>query len=189
MERKKVFQENVAAYCVSKLAEKESDINQAKLEYGLTVLFLNLTKIMIVLLLAIITGVFSASLCSLVVFSCLRLNIFGRHASNSLVCTIESCLLFVFLPYLLLLRSSTNLMVMIMLFSSIIICIFAPLYTVATPRKSSKETKKHRILAVLTTIMFLIIDSLTTIPVLRTGITSALFIAGLVIFPLHKERV
>lgn len=74
------------------------DINIIR--YGLEGIYLTITKVLIIIILSFILGIFKEVIIFLILFNIIRSVAFGLHASSSLVCLISSTLIFILLPYL-----------------------------------------------------------------------------------------
>ena len=72
-----------------------------KLIYGMEILLINVSKLIIIYLLAAALGVVVPTLITHGAYVAVKRYSFGLHALNSTVCTIVSCCLFVFIPWLL----------------------------------------------------------------------------------------
>ena len=78
------------------LSEEEKE----KLEYGLEGLYMTITKLVIIFLIALLLGFIREFLITLIFFNIIRFPGFGFHASKSIVCLISSTLLILGLPYI-----------------------------------------------------------------------------------------
>ncbi|MCL2398998.1 MAG: accessory gene regulator B family protein [Defluviitaleaceae bacterium] len=72
-----------------------------KMELGMEILLINVSKIIIIYLLAILLGILGQTLIIHGAFMLTKRYSFGLHALNSTVCTVLSCCMFVFIPLLL----------------------------------------------------------------------------------------
>ena len=70
------------------------------IRYGLEGIYLTITKVLIIIILSFILGIFKEVIIFLILFNIIRSVAFGLHASSSLVCLISSTLIFILLPYL-----------------------------------------------------------------------------------------
>ncbi|MBO1301369.1 MULTISPECIES: accessory gene regulator B family protein [unclassified Enterococcus] len=77
-----------------------SPIEQAKVEYGLSILFVDLFKMMVMYAIAFLLHIVGAVFITHLVFISVRFTTKGVHASNSAVCTILSVLFLVVLPWI-----------------------------------------------------------------------------------------
>lgn len=77
-----------------------SPIEQAKVEYGLSILFVDLFKMLVMYGIAFLLHIVGAVFITHLVFISVRFTTKGFHASNSAVCTILSVLFLVVLPWI-----------------------------------------------------------------------------------------
>ena len=77
-----------------------SPIEQAKVEYGLSILFVDLFKMIVMYGIAFLLHIVGAVFITHLVFISVRFTTKGFHASNSAVCTILSVLFLVVLPWI-----------------------------------------------------------------------------------------
>ena len=71
-----------------------------KIEYGLTGLYLTISKIIVIFILAFIIGIFKEMLIFMILFNIFRSTAFGLHATKSWVCLVSSIFAFIGLPLL-----------------------------------------------------------------------------------------
>ena len=77
-----------------------NDEEKEKLQYGLEGLYLTITKLVVIFLVAFLLGFIKEFIITLILFNIIRFPGFGFHASKSIVCLITSTLLILGLPYL-----------------------------------------------------------------------------------------
>ena len=85
---------------INHYAGKEG-LEYTKMVFGLESFLINVSKLIIVYTFAILLGILPQTLITQGAFALLRRYSFGLHALKSTVCTIVSCCLFVFIPWLL----------------------------------------------------------------------------------------
>ena len=73
------------------LSEKDKD----KIKYGLEGLYLTITKLIFIIIISIILGIFKEVILLLLTFNGIRLTAFGVHAKRSIDCLISSSLFFI----------------------------------------------------------------------------------------------
>lgn len=96
---KEVFLNHTINFIASnqkQLSEKEKE----KLSYGLEGLYMTVTKLIIIFLIALMLGFIKEFIIALIFFNILRFPGFGFHASKSIICLISSTVLILGLPYL-----------------------------------------------------------------------------------------
>ena len=95
---KKFVTKNIMNYI-----EKNTDYNKIKLkeiEYGIVSIYLTFSKIIIILILSLILGIFKEVIIFMILFNILRTTGFGLHATKSWICLLSSTLIFIGVPLL-----------------------------------------------------------------------------------------
>lgn len=124
------------------------------IEYGLESLYLTFTKIIIILILSIILGIFKETLLMILFYNVIRLFAFGLHAKNSIACLITSLILFIGGTYLSIYLDIDIIVKLILsTICIILIIIYAPADTEKRPLINSKKRKKFKILSIITSII------------------------------------
>ena len=144
----------------------EKDVE--KLRYGLEGIYLTVQKLIVIIILSLILGIFKEVLITLILFNIIRFTGFGFHAEKSIQCLFISLFQFVILPY-------------ICIVSYIL---FAPADTVKRPLPNAKKRKIRKWSTVLigfiyTSLIIIFFNTFIT-PLLL----SALIIEVIVINPL-----
>lgn len=75
-------------------------IKQEELKYGLVGIYLLISKLIVILILSIILGIFKEVIIFTIIYIPIRAVSFGLHATKSWICLIVSTLLFVGLPFI-----------------------------------------------------------------------------------------
>ena len=121
-----------------------------KMAYGMEVMLINISKLVIIYLLSWALGLLVQSLIVHVAYVLIKRYSFGLHALNSTVCTVVSCCLFVFIPWLLYGVEVGNLAVA-GVFAVIIFCLwrYAPADTEARPLVGAKIRARNKKKAVI----------------------------------------
>ena len=86
---------------VMNLIEKNGNYNEEKLsiiKYGLEGLYLTITKLIIIFLLAYLLNIFKEMIIFLLIYNIIRTTSFGLHATKSWICLITSTLIFIGFP-------------------------------------------------------------------------------------------
>lgn len=148
-----------------------------KLTYGLEGLYLTVTKLIIINLIALILGIWKEFICSLILFNILRFPGFGFHANNSLTCLISSTILLLGIPYLFL-TIPISFSIKLILSISCVICflLYAPADTEKRPLTNRKKRIYRKIAACVLAIIYTII-----ILLVKNHTISMLFLSGLVL--------
>ena len=161
------------------IKNKKKHLNSEQLEiieYGLESIYLTITKIIIILLLAKILNIFKETILMIVFYNIIRLFVFGLHAKNSTACLITSLMLFIGGTYLAIyLNISLIIKEILSILCLILIIIYAPADTEKRPLINKKKRKRFKILSILTTIIIIFF-----ITYLNNNILSNFMVIGLI---------
>ena len=72
----------------------------AEIEYGLLSIYLTVTKLIVISIIAIILDIFIESLIFTVLYNIIRTPSFGLHATKSWICLVSSSIIFIGMPYI-----------------------------------------------------------------------------------------
>lgn len=111
----------------------ENDIEIIK--YGLEGIYLSISKVIIILLVSSIMGIFKEVIIFLILFNIIRFTAFGLHATKSYICLISSLLIFILIPYL-------SLYININIYTKVLVSILCILYIY---KYAPSDTKKRPI--------------------------------------------
>lgn len=165
--------------------QKVSDDDIPKLKYGLEGLYLTLTKLVVVFLVAAILGIFKEIFILLILFNVIRFTGFGFHAKKSSECLIVSILTFVLFPFLLLnLNISKNIILIMGIIGTLYLLIYAPADTVKRPLPNKKKRLIRKIITVVTGIIFTTIAFLISDYSIAILLVSAILIEDFMVSPL-----
>ena len=62
--------------------------NYQKMKYGIDIIYINISKTAVLIILSVILGIVKETLLLLSVFTCVRLSGFGYHSNNTIKCTV-----------------------------------------------------------------------------------------------------
>ena len=148
-----------------------------KLNYGLEGLYLTITKLIIIIALSLILGIFKEVVGILLLFNVIRYFGFGIHAKKSSECLVSSIFSFIILPYILLnIKLSSTMIIIIGGICIINYVMFAPADTVKRPLKNKKKRLIRKLLTVIVGIAYITISL-----VVKGKTVSTLFIASVII--------
>lgn len=120
--------------------QKYSEEDIEKLRYGIEGIYLSMTKLIIVIVLAIILGIIKEVLILLLLFNIIRFTGFGFHAEKSYQCLFISTFNFVVLPKLFLsIDISFLVFIIIAIVSELSFILFAPADTIKRPLPNKKK--------------------------------------------------
>ena len=129
-----------------------------KMKYGMEVFLINISKLIIMYLLAALLGVLPQTLIIHGAYWAVKRYSFGLHALNSTVCTVASCILFVFCPWYLAGMGVGN-VVVLAVFSFLILSLYlyAPADTKAMPLIGQKLRARFKKKAVAIGVVLMVI--------------------------------
>lgn len=117
-----------------------SDDDIERLEYGLEGIYLTITKLIIIIFLAIILNIVKEIIILLALFNVIRYFGFGIHARKSIECLLSSILIFIVIPFCVIKYPfPRELLIISALIGIICILIWAPADTVKRPLKNRKK--------------------------------------------------
>ena len=161
------------------------EIKLAEIKYGLEGIYLTITKIIIIGVLAIILGIFKEYLIFLGIFTIMRSNSFGIHASKTWICYSTSIPAFLGIPLISIyttLNTPTKLIVGTL--SIIGICIFSPADTVKRPIIDKKKRRIHKILSTLIATVFITLSIIIKDNFLSNAFFFATILQNILISPI-----
>lgn len=134
------------------------DIKIEEIMYGLEGAYLTITKLVILVILALVFHIFYEFLILLFFYNLLRKNCFGLHATKSIYCLITSILMFIGMPILLkYIMIPYYLKVIIGILSTILIYKYAPADTHKRPLINFKKRKKYKLISTITALCYFIL--------------------------------
>jgi len=159
-----------------KLTSEEKE----KIIYGLESIYILVTKLIIIFLIAFFLNLLKETLIFLGLFNIIRLFAFGIHASKSYICLIVSTILFIGIPYISLNITIPNILI---IFIGIILTILIFIYSPADTIKRPIISKKRRIFFKITSTIISIIY------VILAYYINSCFISNCLIFSLLLENI
>lgn len=162
-----------------------SDYDKKKVKYGLEGLYLTITKMVLLTILALLLNMFKEFILVVVFFNVIRYTGFGFHAEKSYQCLLFSTFNFIVIPFLLLHIQLSDFFV----YTICAICIFHYLlFAPADTKKRPLSNKRKRIIRKIITVMIGFIYILMIILLNNTYwtsiILSAMIIQAIIISPL-----
>lgn len=157
----------------------------AKLNYGLQVLFLSTTKLILLLIIGYFLNILIPMVIAIGSFSIIRRFAFGLHCSSSRSCSIITVLVFVGQVYLFkFITVNPYILYAIAAMSLLILYKYAPADTKKRPIVSKKLRKKLRLKSVITACILITAALITPNYLYKTIIIVNLFIEALCTLPL-----
>ena len=166
--------------CMELVTTYNKDLSQRdidKIKYGLEGLYLTITKLIFIIIVSIILGIWKETLLLILIFNGIRLTAFGVHAKRSIDCLISSTLFFILFP-ILCIKLTIPLIVKIILFIplTVLIGIFAPADTEKRQLINKKKRKIYKMLSIMISIIYM-----TIAIVIKDNTLSNCFIFAIVI--------
>lgn len=159
------------------------DYNSSKVDeirYGLEAIYLSLTKVIVILFVALLLGIFKEAVIVLLFFNGLRTTAFGIHATKSWMCWVSSSILFIGIPYLCIYIDIHNIVRYVLIILSIVcFLLYAPADTKKRPLVRKNRRIKFKALTLLIAFIYLLIFINT----------SNLFIKNAIVFTMMLESV
>lgn len=191
MENKLSIEEQVSNKVTDWLAGKVllSEVEHAKISYGLSVMMINLVKVTLIYLVSFLIGTFSTTLLTHILFCIIRKYSRGFHAKSSFNCGATGLVCFSFLPWLIRVNGlglKDIDVVIIAIICTAILYFRAPANTIKNQIVDKKQRNIVKVKAlVINTILFgLIFVSLGYTE--RLIASSGLIIASILTLPLEK---
>lgn len=166
--------------CMELVTTYNKDLSQRdidKIRYGLEGLYLTITKLIFIIIVSIILGIWKETLLLILIFNGIRLTGFGVHAKRSIDCLVSSTLFFILFP-IICIKLTIPLIVKVILFIplTVLIGIFAPADTEKRPLINKKKRKIYKILSIIISIIYM-----TIAIVIKDNTLSNCFIFAIVI--------
>lgn len=166
----------IVTQCINYI-KKNSDYNDIKLkeiEYGLVSIYLTFSKIIIILILSLILGIFKEVIIFMIFFNILRTTGFGLHATKSWICLLSSTIIFICIPLM-------CKYIQMNVYIKVIICIIGILFIYknapADTKKKPIVNKKRRLIYKIITTVLAIIFSIIALTIKNNFLSNCLVFA------------
>lgn len=181
---KKIFLEKT----MKSIRNKYPDYDDDKLEviaYGLESLYIMITKMLVISLIALLVDVFKEMILIMILYNVIRTTAFGMHAKESWQCYIISITLFIggalLFKYV---DVSFYAKASIGAISYIFLVIYAPADTYKRPLVNARKRKIYKMITIITSSIYLILIIIFKDSNFSTAISMGLLDAMLMIHPL-----
>ena len=179
---KKLISNNIMSYI--KKNTNYNDIKLKEIEYGLVSIYLTFSKIIVVLIISYILGMFKEVVIYMFFFSILRTTGFGLHATKSWICLISTISIFIGMPLI-------CMHVSLSIYFKVIICIVsiifmyknAPADTKSKPIVRKKRRSILKIISTFSAIIFSISAIIINNEYLSNCLIFALILENILISP------
>ena len=156
-----------------------------KLAYGLEGLYMNITKLIIIFIMALLLGFIKEFIVALILFNIIRFPGFGFHASKSIVCLITSILLILGLPYLFVnVEVTLSIKIILCIVSIITFMICAPADTFKRPLNNKKKRILRKVAACSLAIVYSVLIIIFNGNEISNLLLAALLIETVLISPI-----
>lgn len=123
--------------------KKINDIEREQIIYGLESIYILVTKLIFIFIVALLLGIFKEMIIFLLLFNVIRTFAFGLHATKSWICLFVSTLVFIILPFA---ATKVIIPVIIKIISGIILTLLILKNSPADTYKRPIVNKKRRII-------------------------------------------
>lgn len=163
------------------LSQKDKD----KIKYGLEGLYLTITKLIFIIIISIILGIFKEVILLLLTFNGIRLTAFGVHAKRSIDCLVSSTMFFIIFPYICIKLTIPILIKEIMFIPLVVmIGILAPADTQKRPLINKKKRTIYKVLSIIISIIYMTLSIVIKNNTLSNCFIFALFIQIIIMLPI-----
>ncbi len=132
------------------------EVKLAELKYGLEAFYMLSTKLIVIIFLSLIFGLFKELLIFILIYSPLRGVSFGFHANSSIECWLISVPIFIIIPFLAECISIPLYVIHIMiLLATVSFLFFAPADTKKRPLINAKKRRINKTVTVLISLLYL----------------------------------
>lgn len=156
------------------------NVKLKEIEYGIVSIYITISKIIVILMLSFILGIFKEVLIFMLFFNILRTTGFGLHATKSWMCWISSIITFIGIPLI-------CKYIFLHIYIKVVICILGVIFMYknapADTKKKPIVNRKRRLILKLISTVFAIIFSISAI------IINSNFLSNCLIFALILENI
>lgn len=176
---------NKSLNIVSDIYSNYNEAQMDEIRYGLEAIYLTITKVVVILFMTLILGIFKEAVILLLFFNFIRATAFGIHASKSWMCWISSSILFIGLPYVCI-YLKIPLIVHYILIGISLICflLYAPADTKKRPLVKKNRRVKFKVLTLIISIIYILLFFYTDSMFIRNVISSSMLLEAVLIHPL-----
>ena len=162
-----------------------SEEKLAEIKYGLSTLYINITKTIVIFTLDYFLGIIKELLLILLFYGLLRLTGFGLHAKKSWQCWVGSLFTFLLLPFLVkVLTINIYVRIIISILSIIFIAIYAPADTEKRPLIRKNRRILYKIICTITAIVLTIYSFYAKNTLIQNAIFFSLILECIMTSPL-----
>ena len=175
-------------HCMNFIKKYNPDKSENDLEiiqYGLEGLYLTISKLVIILLLSIILGIFKEVIIFLLIYNIIRTPSFGLHATKSWICLLSSTCIFIGVPFLCnQFILSIYIKMIIGLISIVLIFKNAPADTYKRPIISKKRRQMYKLISTIVAITMIVLAIVAKNQFISNSLIFALVVQNFMISPM-----
>ena len=161
------------------------DIKMAEYMYSIEGVYLTITKMLVIIPLAIILGIFKEMIILLLFFNILRESACGLHATKSWICLISSSIVFIGIPFLTKVITIPFIIKIILgILGILLIFKYAPADTKKAPIIKEQKRKKLKIISTINCILLTILSLIVKNNTLSNIIIFSIWIEIFLIIPI-----
>lgn len=155
-----------------------------EIEYGLTGIYLTISKMIIIFILAYILGILKEVIIFMFIFNIIRTTAYGLHATKSWICLISSTIIFIIVPLLCkYLIININIKLFVGAISVILIYKNAPADTKKRPIVNKKRRTILKLISTFIAIMFFIISLIINNSFISNCLLFSIIVENILISP------
>lgn len=131
------------------------EIKLKEIEYGLTSIYLTLSKLMVIFSIAIALSIVKELVIFLLIYNVLRMPSFGLHATKSWICLLSSTIIFIVIPIICMtIKINIIFKTLICIIGTILMFKNAPADTKKRPIVNKKRRRIYKYISTILTIIF-----------------------------------
>lgn len=156
-----------------------------KVKYGLESLYLLISKLLIIIPLALILDIFKEFLIFILLYNFIKMTSFGIHATKSIYCLISSIIIFIVIPIILMyLNLNVYVKFIISIYNVIMIYLFSPADTYKRPIINLKRRSFFKLTSTLTSVLFIFLSFIMRDNYISNALIFSIFVQTILISPL-----
>ena len=153
------MKQRILDFCMNSIKKNEpnkyNDIQLAEIRYGLEGIYLTITKVVIIFVVALLLGIIKETIAVMLCYNVLRITGGGIHATKSWICLVSSLLILIVGPLIAIhFQFPLLLKIFICCFCVISFYLYAPADTVKHPIIKMKRRKLYKYLTVFTSLIY-----------------------------------
>lgn len=162
-----------------------NDEKLAELRYGLEGFYLSASKMIIIVTLSLILGIFKEMLIMLLIFNILRTTGFGLHATKSWICLLSSSTVFLIFPMIAkIVEIPQNIRIILAIISIICVFLYAPADTKKRPLIKKRKREIYKFITTISCIVLNIVALFIKNPTLSNLAIFGIYTEVIMILPI-----